>query len=52
MDELSAPTLAESVPLIGGPAAWAAGYTGAGWTVAVLDTGIDKTHPFLAGKVI
>ena len=52
MDELAAPTLSESVPLIGAPAAWAAGYAGAGWTVAVLDTGIDKTHPFLAGKVV
>jgi subtilisin family serine protease len=43
--------LAESVPLVRAPAAWAAGSTGAGWTVAVLDTGIDTTHPFLAGKV-
>jgi subtilisin len=46
------PTLAESVPLIGAPAAWAEGATGAGWTVAILDTGVDSTHPFLAGKVI
>src|SRR6185295_2298148 len=37
-----APSLAESVPLIGAPAAWAAGYTGAGQTVAILDTGVDK----------
>jgi subtilisin len=44
--------LAESVPLIGAPAAWAAGFTGAGQTVAILDTGVDKTHPFLAGKVV
>jgi len=51
-DRLSAPTLAESVPLIRGNAAWAAGYTGNGWSVAVLDTGVDKTHPFLSGKVI
>jgi subtilisin family serine protease len=45
-------TLAESVPLIGAPAAWANGYTGAGQTVAILDSGVDKTHPFLAGKVV
>ncbi len=45
-------SLAESVPLIGAPAAWAAGYRGAGQTIAILDTGVDKTHPFLAGKVV
>ncbi len=45
-------TLAESVPLIGAPAAWASGYAGAGQAVAILDTGVDKTHPFLTGKVV
>jgi subtilisin family serine protease/subtilisin-like proprotein convertase family protein len=45
-------SLAESVPLIGAPAAWASGYTGAGQAVAILDTGVDKTHSFLAGKVV
>ena len=44
--------LAESVPLIGAPAAWDAGYDGAGMTVAVLDTGIDRDHPDLVGKVV
>ena len=52
IDELAAPTLAQSVPLVGGPAAWAAGATGSGWSVAVLDTGVDKNHAFLAGKVV
>jgi subtilisin family serine protease len=51
-DTLSAPTLADSVPLIGADVAWAAGYSGAGQAVAILDTGVDKTHPFLTGKVI
>ncbi len=46
------PLLAQSVPHIGAPAAWAAGYDGTNQTVAVLDTGVDKSHPFLAGKVV
>ena len=33
-------------------AAWAMGYTGEGIIVAVMDTGIDSTHPDLQGKVI
>jgi subtilisin family serine protease len=45
-------TLSQSVPLIGAPQAWDAGYSGAGWTVAILDSGVDATHPFLAGKVV
>ena len=50
-DAIVRPTLAESVPLIGGDQAWAAGYDGTGTTIAVLDTGVDSTHPFFAGKI-
>jgi subtilisin family serine protease len=51
-DAVSHPSLAQSAPLVGAPAAWQLGATGAGWTVAVLDTGVDGGHPFLAGRVV
>ena len=34
------------------PEAWALGYTGQGVRIAVLDTGVDITHPALAGKML
>src|SRR5690606_12123307 len=45
-------TLDQSVPQIGAPAAWQAGYTGKDVKVAVLDTGIDVSHPDLASQVV
>ncbi|MEG3615338.1 S8 family serine peptidase [Isoptericola haloaureus] len=41
-----------STPQIGAPELWDAGYTGEGMTVAVLDSGIDASHPDLVGKVV
>jgi subtilisin family serine protease len=46
------PTLSESISLIGADTVWSFGYSGAGQTVAILDSGIDRTHPFLSGKVV
>ena len=52
VDARRKPALLESVPLIGAPTAWAAGAIGSGWSVAVVDSGVDKAHSFLAGKVV
>nr|WP_238355701.1 S8 family serine peptidase [Kribbella sandramycini] len=51
LDGKRKPSLDLSVPKIGAPEAWKAGFTGQGVKVAVLDTGIDKTHPDLATQV-
>ncbi|MCT9930767.1 S8 family peptidase [Planotetraspora sp. A-T 1434] len=44
-------SLEHSVPQVGAPEAWKAGFDGKGVKVAVLDTGIDQNHPDLAGKI-
>lgn len=44
--------LAQSVPLIGGPAARAAGATGTGQAVAIIDTGVSAAHPAFGGRVV
>jgi subtilisin family serine protease len=51
-DGLSAPTLNNSVPHINGDIVHQAGYTGTGFAVADLDTGIDEDHPFFAGRIV
>ncbi|WP_432164685.1 S8 family peptidase [Streptomyces sp. bgisy031] len=44
-------TLKESVPQINAPQAWAKGFDGKGIKVAVLDTGIDGTHPDVKDRI-
>ncbi|MFD9036335.1 S8 family serine peptidase [Streptomyces sp. NPDC059567] len=44
--------LSESVPQVGAPQAWAKGIDGTGTKVAVLDSGIDPTHPDVKDRIV
>jgi subtilisin family serine protease len=44
--------LADTTAQIGAPAVWEAGAIGTGVRVAVLDSGVDTTHPDLAPRIV
>ena len=46
------PLLNASVPHIGGDLAYDLGYTGAGQTVVIIDTGVQTSHPYFSGRVL
>ena len=52
MDWPVEPLLVDSGPIVGTDRAHEAGYTGKGTYVAVIDTGTDVRHPFIAGRRI
>ncbi|MBS4204813.1 S8 family serine peptidase [Lederbergia citrea] len=51
VNELS-PQLYQTNSVMDTEKAWSSGFTGQGKTVAILDTGVDKSHPFLQNKVV
>jgi subtilisin family serine protease len=51
-DVASTPDDNDSNKMIGQPQAYDIGATGAGWTVAVLDTGFDLTHGFYSDRIV
>ncbi|MEU5404116.1 S8 family peptidase [Streptomyces sp. NPDC005963] len=52
LDGVRTARLDRSVAQIGAPKAWKAGYDGTGVKIAVLDSGVDATHPDLKTQVI
>lgn len=52
LDEEIHTCIDRSLPAISVPAVWDAGFRGAGIKIAIVDTGIDRTHPDFAGRIV
>ncbi|MEV6281866.1 S8 family serine peptidase [Kribbella sp. NPDC051770] len=52
LDAKAKAMLADTTAQVGAPAVWETGATGAGVRVAVLDSGVDTTHPDLASRIV
>ena len=51
-DSMNHPLLRDSIPLVQANQLWAGGIDGSGLTVAVIDTGVEASHPFFGGRVV
>ena len=51
-DRLVYPVLYDTPGITHADKAWTQGFRGAGQAVAIIDTGVDKTHAFFNGKVV
>lgn len=52
VDDLAAPSLRDSIPLVGSDVLDGEGIDGRNTSIAIIDTGVQKSHPFMAGGVI
>jgi serine protease AprX len=52
LDEEIHTCIDRSLPAIAVPDVWNAGYRGTGIKIAIVDTGIDRTHPDFAGRIV
>ena len=51
-DYLSKPSLAQSIPLVNADDYYTEGFSGTGQAIAVLDTGVQTSHPFFGDRTV